>query len=857
MRTYKFLLLGLLFLISLSLIFNFPGIGILETFNNLSTKQVKSCDFVKLATTFSRYPPGVFAIFSSILIFFSPDRSIVLFYKQTAWTVHKFALFTAYIFTWLALLYLIKSVKTSKKISFLDVSLAFFASVSILLLSVALTYFNIFAAPFFLLSLTFLFKRKFNLAGLFYLTGLIFDWTLLVFALPFFFHYKRLSSIKVVPFFTFLIAPIMLLGFLPIVRSDISQTVVFGFPWFINEGLLGLAHAFFVGAISVAVLGFLLKNLYFQNINSGRKKYLIYLIPIILFLLPLFWVSSLMPVFIFLFLLIYFRLYSRFWSAKRLLRYDFVATSFSLYLVFILFFPGVSPGALLWLTVLALVLFILRDSLFTRLKLLIVNLLVFFNVFVFFGTAGLPPVRGEYFEFFRLIFGASFIIFAAWYISFLYRQRYLDKFVSTRFTTNALSWMKTFAVVFLVLLNVSLIPAQGSSDTVSWTQYTVAITEHGDNPFLAQTVVDQRYPPLSTVILGFFATLWKNLIGVSKTYAISTKISIFVLYLLTVISYLKFGVATNKKKALSQLDKLLIILTTFSLIIQTQGLADLNVYILPPLFAAIVALKRKKYFLSGVILGITISIKWQPVILIPLFGATLFNFDRNIKVALKRSLLFLFGFLPIPMIAWYLVLIQPGGLAAIQRSFDYLFHGAPMLSGQALNLNWIATYLIHIFQPEKDVSLAHLGGLNRQIPTGIAPTVLQGYLFLFVGFMILLRYWLFQKKDLARFLSAAVMIFFSHHILNKSAYEKHLFYTVALMLFLYLIRPTRGNRNLVILFDIMTIMNLVFFYGFTGDKWFNRLFFGVDLTVIFAAYYVVIFIWVFWRYLRRKGLLFG
>ena len=104
-------------------------------------------------------------------------------------------------------------------------------------------------------------------------------------------------------------------------------------------------------------------------------------------------------------------------------------------------------------------------------------------------------------------------------------------------------------------------------------------------------------------------------------------------------------------------------------------------------------------------------------------------------------------------------------------------------------------------------------------------------------------------------MSATIMIFFSHFILNKSAYEKHLFYTVVLMLFLFLVRPTRGNRALLILFDIMAVMNLIFFYGFTGPNALNRLFFGFDITVAFAAYYTIIYLWVLWRYLRG-GLLF-
>ena len=190
----------------------------------------------------------------------------------------------------------------------------------------------------------------------------------------------------------------------------------------------------------------------------------------------------------------------------------------------------------------------------------------------------------------------------------------------------------------------------------------------------------------------------------------------------------------------------------------------------------------------------------------------------------------------------------------IKESFNFILHGATALSGQALNLNWIATYLLHIIEPVKYSSLAELGGLNRQIETSLAPFFLQGYLFILAAGIILTRFWLFIKKDIYNFLNAALMIFFSHQILNKSAYEKHLFYTVFFILFIYLLRPTQGNRKLLILFDIMTVMNLIFFYGFTGAKDINRLFFGFDITIAFSIYYVAIFLWVFIKYIRSSKL---
>ena len=329
----------------------------------------------------------------------------------------------------------------------------------------------------------------------------------------------------------------------------------------------------------------------------------------------------------------------------------------------------------------------------------------------------------------------------------------------------------------------------------------------------------------------------------------------------TVLVYLYFArVFSSKEKKLSTTEILLITLGTVSIFLQTQGLADLNIQVLPTLLGAIIAIFKRKYFLSGLLMGVTISIKWQPAILLPLFGATIFYFSFT-QEKIKHSLTFLVGLLPVPIVSWILVLIHPGGLDAFKRATEYLIHGAPMLSGQALNLNWIVTYILHAFSGHFCntsstycvESLDHLGGLNRQIGSSISPKIFQGYLFMGAYFVIMVKYWLLEKKNIANFLSASVMIYFSHFMLNKSAYEKHIFYVTAFMICLYLVRPSKENRRDLILFDLMTVINLIMFYGFLGPKDIQRLVFGYDITVLLSTYYFFVYIWYFKRYLERKN----
>ncbi|TSC63425.1 MAG: hypothetical protein G01um101493_434, partial [Microgenomates group bacterium Gr01-1014_93] len=217
-------------------------------------------------------------------------------------------------------------------------------------------------------------------------------------------------------------------------------------------------------------------------------------------------------------------------------------------------------------------------------------------------------------------------------------------------------------------------------------------------------------------------------------------------------------------------------------------------------------------------------------------------------------LIFSLGFVVIPAASWILVLMQSGGLQATTRAFDFFTTDGLLLSGQALNINWVITYILHLIDPAKYASIHQLDQLNRQITTNAAPWFLRGQSFYLAVLVIIIYYWKIKKKDLASFISAATLIFLSHHQLNKSAYEKHLFYVVVFMLFLYLIKPTKTNLALLILFDVMTVINLIFFYGFTGTGSLNRHFFSFDITVLFSLFYFVIFLWILVMYLKRKVL---
>ena len=831
MKTYKTLLLSFLILISVSSIFTKPGLGILSNFHN---------DLSKNEVGFVKYAPSTSFILSSILKYSPPNPEISLFHRQTAWTIYKTILYVFYLLSWLTLLYLAKGAKKNAQISFLDISIAYFGSVSIILSTLGLSFFDIFAVPFFLLSISFLNKKKHSLSALFYLLAVSFNWTLLILFPIYFAYIKKGENNNPLPALLFLFIPAVLTilaGVRPLSLAGGNTPPV----QLITLTLLLLAYVISIGA--------LFNKLFFEKVSSKKKILISLVISSTLIIASVFIFNTLVPAFLLVMVSVTYYLYKRVISETEVSLSSFITICLGQYLSFLILTQS-SGGNLIWPVILGLIYFIFKRSQFSFFQLLSLNILVFIKLFAFWSISGTQTVRGSFFEVFQYIFTAVFIFFSSYYVI------KVNKFDEKEMTKR---W-KIFVVILLVLLNFSLIPAGGTgSDTFSWNQIAVESVRYV-NPFRAHAVkeIDHLYPPLSTVIIGTFANLWKNVIGPALNYRIATKLSIITFYALSIWAFMKFKIGTTSP--LGGLNKLLIILTTFALIIQTQGFADINIYIVPTLVLAILALFKKRYLLSGLLLGITVSIKWQPIILLPLFGATILDritiFDKKKKFPqiFRNVMSFIVGFIICPIVVWSMVYLQPGGSYMMGRSFNFILHGAAGLSGQALNLNWIATYILHIVQPAKFLSLVEVENYNRIIPADSAPKILQGYFFLIVAGIILLRYWLFIKKNINNFLKGAFMIFLSHHILNKSAYDKHLFYSVVFMLLIYLIRPTEGNKKMLILVNTMTVMNLVLFFGITGPTEMNRLFFGIDITVIFAILYVIIYFWILKNYLSTSNL---
>ena len=170
MNIIKVFLVVLMVTISLALISGKPGSGNFENFYNF-TRNTPTYD----TSVAIKYPPGTYYILSSILKQF-PLQKNQLSKKQPAFSIFKIGVFMGFILTFFSLLYLVKTnLQYFKVSSNLDLAVIYFSSIALTLAAVGLSFWEIWAAPFLLLSLSFLIKHKLFIAVTFYLIALSFS----------------------------------------------------------------------------------------------------------------------------------------------------------------------------------------------------------------------------------------------------------------------------------------------------------------------------------------------------------------------------------------------------------------------------------------------------------------------------------------------------------------------------------------------------------------------------------------------------------------------------------------------------------------------------------------------------------
>lgn len=868
-KIYKYLIITLIVILSIHSAFTSPGFSSFEIFSQTVQNTFQYLKKFDLGIFF-RFPPLVYLILNTLLKIM-PHETTGFFYLLPIWSVFKAILFFNYISIFLSLKFFSKSLGKKEN----DVALNYFLSFSILLCITFLSFFELLAAPFLILCFAFLNKKKYMIGSTLFFVALLFNPYLVIFAPFIYLTFKQLikdDKKKIIFRSVFLIVPIgIMLTYIYLIISQkpfLFETPIrlFGIPWFsmivlqniskIVRGIPNMPNIVALVLSSCSIIYFLTKSLF--NILSKRKKMVISF-GIILFLIIAGFILSFLTgdniiYFYFIFIILY--VFSLIKYRKDLSqKYNILKLYHYLYPVgflFLIFFSEISSGNLGWLTIFALLNLQINTNMVNKIKLILTNVLVFIGLFIFWGINGkTPEIDPEYLSVFRIILSGIFISVGLWNFKNTF-------FLRIKNLSTKLKWI---LVGTIIVFGSSFVLSQGTVDVSIYNGMNKILVGY-TNPFYAHPLIGNQYPPLSTVIYFSLTHIWNSTIGfqaanISNTignYAIPTKISGALLYFIFPLILLIFKKQFRVNKSLSKINLLVVTLTTFSLSLQSISLGDLDIYTVIPMFFAIILLTKNLSFLSGVVLGIAASLKWQPMLLVPIFIITLFSHKGDIYKSIKQVILFATGMIFVMASVWIPLLFQPEGILIFKRDFIGFFLGSPpYLSGQALNFDWIASYFFHIFDPTNYGVLDK--NLNWCIGTTSVPKFFQGYLFYFVSAIIMIKYWFSYKKTLPYILSVILILFFSHHMLNKGAYENHFFYPVFFMLLLYTSLPTKTNRLLLILLDLMSFINQSLFYGITGARNIERLFFGFDITIFYSIFYLLVYFIVLKHYFKRKGVM--
>lgn len=355
------------------------------------------------------------------------------------------------------------------------------------------------------------------------------------------------------------------------------------------------------------------------------------------------------------------------------------------------------------------------------------------------------------------------------------------------------------------------------------------------------------YPPLSMVLL-FISNKIADFTHISPMLGIKTTILLF--YLLAYVSLIYLGI-DRKKVVVSVVRLTIIFLSGFYFLYSALAYSYLDIWFVPFAICSFGLYRRKKFFLSGVCLAIAIFIKWQPMILLLPFLVSFVSWTKvKREVSFGQLFSFLKGLLAGGGLLAMFFALNGISLAAIHEALQRTFY-RPYLSADALNMNWLVTYMYHKFFP------LMYGGIDGQI------TIIQNYnspwrlislALLFVSVLAISYKYITKKKkdiiELARFLT---LIGWAYFVLGFGVHENHLVIAITCALCLAIISIQKKDIFLYYFLSYFGLANLMIFMGIpVGNEKFlvDRVFLGFDITLLLALLNVIVFTVFLFEYLH-------
>lgn len=383
-------------------------------------------------------------------------------------------------------------------------------------------------------------------------------------------------------------------------------------------------------------------------------------------------------------------------------------------------------------------------------------------------------------------------------------------------------------LMLTVVLSLMMIRSPGTSDVALFLKQTDTVYQSGLAAGYSNILINQyccggfEYPP------GHYANLYVaralgNAVGLSPLISFKVLILIFQLVSAGIILLISgdFWVAA----ALNA-----------SFLLSAVGLGYTDIFFAPWLIVAFWAFQSKRYLSGTALFLIACFTKWQPIILAPFIAVYLLQISdlRSLRNALNT---WLFWQLVIVVLLLFALLSLVFGIAPL-LSLKNAIRGHPMVSGNALNLPWIAGCLARLV-------LKSSSALRQECMYVVVPSLRYllpiKVMFAIVFGAVIVRM-IQSDKSFQNCLLFSIIGFVSYLIWNTGVHENHWFSAVVVAFMLMLHTRTREHWAIVTILVVMANINLFVFYGITGTELESRVL-GLDLSIVLAILYAVA--WLF------------
>lgn len=383
------------------------------------------------------------------------------------------------------------------------------------------------------------------------------------------------------------------------------------------------------------------------------------------------------------------------------------------------------------------------------------------------------------------------------------------------------------------LFAITLLPSPGTGDVLTWVDWVEGAFRNGyiEN----YRVLHDVYPPGAQFLL--YASSW----FAGEEWIFES------IKWLQLVSLLLMGLIYAAW--LRRIDAATLAIAAFA--VSSVGLGYLDVTSGVFLVAAFWMLQRERLALFGLLFAMSSLVKWQPLILLPVLAVYLWRVagPRNPRAVIRRFLtagapalaavavaVGLFGYSPVNIGTNPVYLSLFGTVGA-----DVIF-----LSGNALNLAWLAGAASRF--PEH--GLADNRFLYTTDVSSLVPLVLQ-LLLVTAALGVLVWLWI-RGRSFNDLLNASIVFCLAYFVLGVNVHENHLFTAALCAVAGCYLMPGRRATYLIVI--SMFVVNLMVFYGVTGENSLRSNVLGIDATNILALLFLALAALVATRLLQADSM---